>query len=372
MGVLKRRSNALIIYGAILVLVVRGVWGVAGTPETTSVPEGAVVQGALAQRLDRMLAGETSAGFNGTVLIATDGRVILHKSYGWADRRHEEPVTNATPFWIASISKQFAASAVLKLEESGRLSVQDSITRFFRDVPEDKKDITIQQLLTHTSGLPRSYAADGITDRDAAVRSILAQPLVGTPGQDFMYTNDAYNLIAAIVEIASGETYEDYLREQLLDPAGLEHTGFWGPPDHPEVAAIIGEAFPDTGVALPNWGFRGGVGMYSTAGDLYRWYLALDHDRVLTAADEQRMLTAYVQRGETGVGYGWFVSPAPGNTTYFWTRGYESFGHGAVLAVYPSRHVVIALTSNSGEREPRDPVSHHLAKELADSIFAQR
>jgi CubicO group peptidase (beta-lactamase class C family) len=371
MGLLKRRGKAVIIYGTVAVLAAASACGTSDAPATSSVPDRTVVEGELAEQLDRILAGRSQAGFNGSVLIAKDGRVILHNGYGWADRQHEEPVTIATPFWIASISKQFAAAAVMKLEEQGRLSLQDSIARFFPAAPEDKRHITIHQLLTHTAGLARNYAADGIADRDEAVRSLLSQPLAAAPGEGFGYTNDAYNLIAAIVEVSSEQRYEDYLRGQLLAPAGLVHTGFWGPADHPEVAAITGDAFPDSSVALSNWGFRGGVGMHSTAGDLYRWYLALDGGRVLSADNKQRLLTAYVRRGDTGVGYGWFASPAPGNTVCYWTRGYEGFGHGAVLAVYPSDGVVIAVTSNSGERRPGDPESHVLAQELADSILIQ-
>ena len=369
MGVLTRSRKALIIYWVALVLVISGVWGGASAPSTPTEPDKTVVQGELAERLDRFLAREMNAGFNGSVLIAKDGRVILHNGYGWADRRHEERVTITTPFWIASISKQFAAASVLKLEAQGRISLRDSIARFFPAAPEDKRGITVHQLLTHTAGLANNYAADGIADRDDAVRSILSQPLAKIPGEGFGYTNDAYNLIAAIVEISSGRPYETYIREQLLESAGMTHTGFWGPADHPEVAGILGEEFPDSGVALPNWGFRGGTGMYSTSGDLYRWYLALDNDRVLKRESKQLLLTAYVQRGATGVGYGWFVSPTPRNTTSYWTRGYEDFGHGAVLLIYPSERVIIAVTTNSGERSRGVPVSHHLAKELVDSIF---
>ena len=112
--------------------------------------------------------------------------------------------------------------------------------------------------------------------------------------------------------------------------------------------------------------------MHSTTGDLYRWYLALDNYGVLTGESKIRLLKVYVQRGETGVGYGWFVSPLPGKSNCYWTRGYEDFGHGAVLAVYPGERVFIAVTSNSGETSRGDPVSHYLARTLADSVFTIR
>jgi CubicO group peptidase (beta-lactamase class C family) len=306
------------------------------------------------------------------VLIAIDSRVVLHKAYGWADRQIGEPVTIMTPFWIASISKQFAAAAILKLMEKGRLSLDDSIARFFNAVPTDKREITLHQLLTHTAGLEQHYAADGIADRDEAVRAILAHPLVRPPGEGFGYSNDAYNLIAAVVEIAAGQPYETYLREQLLEPAGMRHTGFWGPEDHLEVAEILHGDLTGSSIVRPNWGFRGGVGMFSTSEDLYLWLQALEGDEVLSAAARHRMLSPHVMRGALGVGYGWFVSPTPQGTTSLWTRGYEDFGHGAVLATYPEEGVVIVVTSNSGEREGGRPVSHELAEELAEIILAPR
>jgi CubicO group peptidase (beta-lactamase class C family) len=329
-----------------------------------------VVRGDLAERLDRFLSDEESAGFNGSVLIAEGGRVILHKGYGYADSQRTERVTVTTPFWIASISKQFAAAAVLTLVERGRLSLQDSLARFFPGAPPDKSGITLHQLLTHTAGLAQNYAADGIVARDDAVAAILARPLARPPGEGFGYSNDGYNLIAAIVEVSSGLPYETYVRKRLLDPAGLAHTGFWGPGEHPEVAAMLYGEARDSSDLRPNWGYRGATGMYSTSGDLYRWYVALDEGRVLSKESRDRMLTAYTTTpGGTGVGYGWFLSRSPGNTSALWTRGYEDFGHGAVLADYPEDHVTLVVTSNSGERTGGRPVSHELSKELAVRIF---
>jgi CubicO group peptidase (beta-lactamase class C family) len=342
-----------------------------GEPDKATGIDDAGVHGELARSVDRHLVDEAESGFNGSVLVARNGVIVLHKGYGWADEEYGEPVTVTTPFWIASVSKQFAAAAILALEERGQLSLQDSIAKYLPDAPEDKRAITIHQLLTHTSGLQQNYAADGITDRDTAMRAIWAQPLARAPGEGYGYSNDAYNLIAAIVEISSHRTYESYVRDELLSPAGLTQTGFWGPADHRQVAAIRDYQFPDSSIVRPNWGFRGAVGMYSTAGDLYRWYLALKDGSVLSKASARRLTTPHLTRGatnSTGVGYGWFVSPTPRGTTSIWTRGYEGFGHGAVLASYPQERVVIAITTNSGADTSGVPVSHRLSSELAELI----
>lgn len=322
------------------------------------------------RELDVRLAEAVDSGFNGVVLVAIDGRTVLHRGYGWTDAERTIPVVPGTRFWIASISKQFAAAAILRLREQGRLSLDDPIDRFFPWAPAEKGRITIHQLLTHTAGLEQHYAADGIADRDEAVRAILAPPLLREPGTGFRYSNDAYNLLAAIVEVAAAQPYETYLRDQLLRPAGLMNTGFWGPPDHPEVAPIHWQEPSDSTNLRPNWGFRGGVGMYSTAGDLYRWYQVLDRGGVLSHSSRSLLLSAHVSRGDIGVGYGWFVSTKSWGARSVWTRGFESFGHGAVLATYPDEGVVIVVVSNSGEWA-EGPVTHVLADELAEVVFVR-
>lgn len=342
-----------------------------GLPRDSSAQAAAtVVQGERAQRLDRLLLQKADSGFNGSVLISLGGQIILHKGYGWADREHKVPVTTASPFWVASISKQFAAAAILKLAEQGRLSVQDPITRFFAAIPEDKRGITVHQLLTHTAGLEQRYAADGVTARESAIHAVLAAPLVSVPGERFEYSNDAFNLIAVIVEVAAGRPYEAYVREELLEPAGLTRTGFWGPLEHPEVAAIL-SAGPDSASMRPSWGFRGATGMFSTTGDLYRWYRALEENSVLSERSGRLLRSAQLPRQTVSIGYGWFISRTSRGTTSVWTRGFESFGHGAVLATYPDEGVVIVITSNSGERD-RLPLSHRLAQELELLVLPAR
>jgi CubicO group peptidase (beta-lactamase class C family) len=327
------------------------------------------VEGDLAHRLDRFLAQEADSGWDGTVLVARDGQVILHRGYGSWNHAGVESVTTVTPFWIASISKQFAAVASLKLIEAGKLSLADSLPKFFRNVPPDKQGIRLEQLLDHTAGLARKYAADGIEDRDRAVSAILAVPLDRKPGQEFGYSNDAYNLVAAIVEIASGTPYEQYLSDHLLRPAGLKHTGFWGPHEHPEVAPIRGQ-FADSANVRPNWGFRGATGMFSTAGDLYRWNEALHAGKIISRSRLDALLAPHTRsRKGFGVGYGWFSSRTSFGTPKIWTRGHEDFGHGAVLATYPKERTVIVVTSDAGDKDAL-PVSHRLSEQLEALIFA--
>ena len=208
------------------------------------------------KRIDEAVVRLVGRGFSGSVLVARHESVILHEGYGWLDRAHTLRVSPDTKFYIASISKQFAAAAILRLQEQGRLTVGDLINKYLTGVPADKAAITIHSLLTHTSGLGQAYAADGITNRDEAVRRVLAAPFKVKPGT-FNYTNDGYSLIAAIVEVAAQQPFETYLREQILRPAGLTSTGFWADPlraAEPQIAPTLKVIH-----AVANWGDRKSV-----------------------------------------------------------------------------------------------------------------
>jgi CubicO group peptidase (beta-lactamase class C family) len=319
-----------------------------------------------ARELDRLVLADEE--FEGSVLVEQRGRVLLHKGYGWIDRAHTRRVEPETPYWVASISKQFTAAAILRLAEEGRLSPEDPIGRYFPSVPEDKQPMTIHQLLTHTAGLRQNYAADGITDRDEAVRAVLKMPLQGPPGGRFSYSNDAYNLLAALVEIASGQAYEEYLAARLFRPAGLRRTGFWGSPGHESVAEIRSEM--DEAVRRPNWGFRGATGIFSTTGDLLRWYTALQEGRVLSAASRRELFAAHVPVSGGHAGYGWFTSRTPWGTNALWTRGTEGFGHNTIVVAYPAERVVIVAASNAGDGTPARPTpSRRVAAILATRLF---
>lgn len=307
----------------------------------------------LESRIDEFT--KTSTVFRGSLLVAKDGAIILHKGYG-------ANIDAETPFWIASISKQFTAAAILRLAEQKKLALDDPLTKFFAGVPDDKKSITVQQLLTHTAGFKQNYAADGIVDRDAAVRALLAQELAAAPGAGFRYSNDGYNLLAAIVEVASKESFEKYLQKELFDPVKLEHTGFWAAPSAAMVAPLARELDPSVRVA--NWGFRGATGVHSTTGDLYRWYTTSPSIAPLLAPQ----VTA---KDGDRVCYGWFITTTPHGRKRVWTRGTEDFGHNATLFAYPEERIVIVAASNAGDRG-KISASRRLVEDLTRLLFDSR
>ncbi len=298
--------------------------------------------------------------FSGTVLIAKGNKILLNQGYGFADLKKTVQVKSDTKFYIASITKQFTATAILKLEEQGKLKTTDLIGKFFKDFPPDKAQITIHQLLAHTAGLAQNYTADGIINRDEMVKAVLAEPLKNPIGENFGYGNDGYSLLAAIVEIISGQTYENFFKQNLLNPAKMKNTGFWGEPNV-LIANTKREITAD--VKMPNWGFRGSGGMYSTAKDLFKWQQALFTNKIIDSKQSrEKLLTPNNQTSKGMHAYGWFISKTKSGAKVYWTAGYEDFGHNGIVKVYPDGTVIIVLT-NSGDidgKPARDLVSNGL------------
>ena len=232
-----------------------------------------------------------SAGFSGVVLIERGGRVLLNRAYAPAGRRD---LTTESAFWLASTTKQFTAAAILKLVDQGKLALGDSLYHFFRRLPRDARAITVEQLLTHTSGIAPSGAAEGMTERDAAVRAILAEPLRRPPGESYHYEDEDYTVLAAVVEAVAGMPYEAFVERTLLIPAGLTHTGFCGrlTPNVAIAASAGAPAMPPPcrrGSTPVDWADRGATGLIGTAGDLVKWARALRGGKILSEGSREEL-----------------------------------------------------------------------------------
>ncbi|HEX3109741.1 MAG TPA: serine hydrolase domain-containing protein, partial [Thermoanaerobaculia bacterium] len=216
---MKRRAWILLV--AVVAVVAGAFWYFRGREESPQ-PKEVVIRG-----IDGYLSSLTSKGFAGAVLLEDKGEVLLDKGYGAADRTSGRPVTTATGFDIGSLVKPFTAAAILKLESRGKLRRSDPISRFFPSAPPDKAHITVQQLLEHTSGLPDivdavskpvTYTPDfdyEPVSRDEIVRRAMNAKLLSVPGAKSLYSNLGYSLLGAIVEIPSGEPYEQFVRETI-------------------------------------------------------------------------------------------------------------------------------------------------------------
>ena len=167
--------------------------------------------------------------FNGVTLVASEGEIILLKGYGLANAAQDEEMSVNHQFHIASVSKSFVAVSILQLVEAGKLTLDQTIDLYFPDMPHADQ-ITIHQLLTHTSGL---YSGDDLTNysKVTTIDEIIAPAFKTSnlyyeePGTYSIYSNLGYDVLGAIIEKVSGQSYEEYLQEHILDPTGMTHSG---------------------------------------------------------------------------------------------------------------------------------------------------
>ena len=302
------------------------------------------VDGPLQQKADKAIDGLEQSGYEGSVLVSRGDDLVYFRDSGVADAE-----TCVPSYWIASITKQFTAVGILLLQERDVLNVNDSIADHLPDVPSDKSGITLLHLLTHTSGLQQRYAADGITDREAAQDALLAPELVTEPGAEFSYANDNYNLLAMIIEVASGEAYEEFLGREVLSSSGMKNSGFWGLPLEsgscvPPVAAEVAQS--------ANWGFRGATGMRASVRDLHVFMRALDrHDFLSKKSTAMLMGNHLTSPSGTEIGFNWFGRKIDDGSHMKFSRGQESFGGNAVIYDYPDRRLRIITATNAGPAE---------------------
>ncbi len=320
--------------------------------------------GAWAQGPTASFAADTRAylkkleklGFAGVVLVARDGEPLMAEGYGLADRERGLPWGPGTVSTIGSITKQFTAAAILLLEQEGHLSVGDSITRYFEDVPADKRSITLHQLLTHSSGI---VDLKGLGDwdpvgRDEFVQRAMAQPLEFSPGESYAYSNAGYSLLGVVIQQLTGVPYERFVRDRLFLPHGMYETGYvlprWGKGRMAQGYAM-GERWGTVlerplGEDGPYWVLRANGGIHSTAYDMLRWARALTDGRVLSPESMAKYWAPHVSEGgDSHYGYGWVIMTVPPDVRVVTHNG----GNGilfADMAIIPDAGIVLFLQTN--------------------------
>ena len=219
--------------------------------------------------------------FMGAVLVAEDGKVLLSKGYGSANLEWSIPDSPSTKFRLGSITKQFTAASILLLEERGKLNIDDPVKKYMPDAPSAWDKITIYNLLTHTSGIPsftsfpdyESTEATSTTPKELVAR-FRDKPLNFQPGEKWEYSNSGYVLLGYLLEKVSGQSYKDFLQENIFKPLGMNDSGYDSntaiimhrasgyvlSPTGPENAGYVDMSIPFSAGAL-----------YSTTEDLLRW-----------------------------------------------------------------------------------------------------
>ncbi|HVC33548.1 MAG TPA: serine hydrolase domain-containing protein [Chloroflexota bacterium] len=289
-------------------------------------------------------------------IVARNGQVIFRRGYGLANVELGVPITPELLFRIGSVTKQFTAVAILMLAEDGMLSLDDDLTRFLPDYPIRGQTITVEHLLTHTSGI-KSYTSlpdwPSLWRKDLTIDELVGlfkdQPPDFAPGERFLYNNSGYILLGAIVEWVSGQSYEQFLTERIFGPAGMARTCY------DQTARIIHgrvsgyEQDKDGLVNAPYLSmtqpFAAG-GLLSSVDDLLRWDEALHGDRLVSAATLERALTsARLNDGTpTGYGYGWAIVDDEGHRVIEHSGGIHGFRSHALRL--PDEHVFVAVLAN--------------------------
>lgn len=339
-----------------VLLTTLGAWISSGCDAGTE-QESASQHLATKEMLDTRIAQRAAEdGFTGSVLVASNDELILHKTYGPLSTLKTGPA-----YWIASNSKQFTGALISVLAKEGKIDFDARIGQYLTGVPVDKQNITIRQLLTHTSGLDHQYAAEGITNREEAIVAILNVALMAPPGERYAYSNDGFSLLAILAEIVAGESFEELMRSRIFEPSGLEQTGLWGfetgefiapPLSNDAVEAQLDTIYVD-GHSQSNWGYRGSTGVYSTTHDLHRWAA-----RVLNARSDNDDPLALIQQpealvredGVSSIYYGFGLAVVERDGAFYKTShtGDDDWlGHNSVVTAFADGDIIIVL-SNSG------------------------
>ncbi|HEV3340654.1 MAG TPA: serine hydrolase [Pirellulales bacterium] len=299
---------------------------------------------------DYLAACVEAEQFNGTVLVARDNERLVSRGFGLANFEHEIPNTPQTKFRLGSITKQFTAMAIMILQERGKLSVDDRISKYLDASPETWKDVTLHHLLSHTSGIPNltSFPDFRQTIRLAATPAGMIdrfrdKPLEFVPGEKFAYSNSGYILLGVAIEKAAGKPYEAFLREAIFEPLGMNETGY----DHFEEIITSRAAGYQRGASLANAEFidmslpYAAGALYSTVGDLHRWHEALSAGTLLS----EKATTALFTPVKGDYAYGWNVQTRSGHVVTSHGGGINGFAT-SILRI-PDQNICIVVLSNT-------------------------
>jgi CubicO group peptidase (beta-lactamase class C family) len=289
--------------------------------------------------------------FNGSVLVVENNQIIYENTFGFADFENEEPLDADLPFYLASLGKQFTAAAIIKLEEEGKLSLDDHIKKYLPMMPKIYEPIKIHHLLTHTAGVPdyinnMNIARPGLTNMDVYRALIKQRNLQFTPGNKFRYSNSGYILLAMIVQVASGQTIENYFQEQIFDVFQMDNAFVYSTAtaNRQRVKGYSAKK------KLNDYNLMtvGDGGIYASARDLYKWEQALNTGKFINKESLDRIYTQVVLTNGRSrrYGFGWEIgSNSQGKLVYHdgELAGFRTY----MERQLESGNAVIILTNNS-------------------------
>ncbi len=331
----------------------------------------------LAEKLDSLFAqryGEGTPG--GSAIILKGNDVVYEKSWGVANYKTNATIDSNTFFNIASVSKQFTAMAILKLHEEGKLSIEDNVKQYFPEFKADFfKKIKIKHLLSHSSGLPDDRPR---TDRNFVLTATDMQSIEFykelnkinfEPGTNYEYQNPTFQLCYAIIEKVTGKSFEEYMRENIFDPAGMKETVYFEDGrDIPRMA----HGYEPADEAKTAWneydygeesffGTKADGGIYTSISEFINWEKALRNNVIISDSLKQvahsvitpvsgSTFSDYQNRANTGYGYGWFIEEIPGWPKKVYHTG-DNGGFQIYAGRFPEKEVLVLVFENRHDND---------------------
>ena len=332
-------------------------------------------------KVDKLFAKWDKPDSPGCALgIYKDGQIVYKRGYGMANLNDDVPITPATVFHVASMSKQFTAASILLLAQQGKLSLDDDVHKYIPELPSLGEPITLRQLLHHTSGIRDQwsllglagwrYSQDLITDDDVMSVLVRQQALNFKPGDKYMYSNSGFTLLAIIVRRVSGMSFREFTTKNIFQPLGMSHTHFRD--DHEEVIKHDALGYEQDGkdkpfrMNLTNFDTAGATSLHTTVEDLQLWDENFYHPRVGGPALIQQML----ERGKLNSGERQDYASGLVIGTY---KGLPTVDHAGADAGYrsdmirfPEQHFSVAVLCNFADTDPSA-----LAHQVADILLAR-
>ena len=351
-------------------------WTEAAIGQSVSCSSGPeIVQGQEAAQFDSLLRKWEAGGFSGVVLVLNRGEPVMRRAYGFSNWEQQVRNTLDTRFPVASVTKQFLAAAILRLETEGRLRVSDPISKYLGKFPGQTKDATIYDLLTHRSGVISSDTSFESSSSHEFLEKLKKAPRESEPGQRYRYSNGGYSLLAAIIERVSGRPFDTFMEEHLFQPAGMHCTHFTSDQKtargyelaESQISATIAPSLlhrmipityrPDLRPAQTissDWSIRASGGMVLTVGDLERWEQSLRQGSILSRKAQAQMFTRRfpISDGNQWQAYSWTIEQTASGRAVAHQYGDYSGYQSAYIRYSDGEWVLFLATNVSVGRGP--------------------
>ncbi len=284
-----------------------------------------------AKQIDDLLAFCYKKGlFNGTILVSDHGNVIYDKAWGYADFAAQREMKTESTFYLASVSKQFTCMAIMILQEQGKLSYDDPLSKYFSDFPDYADQATLRHMMHHTSGIPDHYSLGlnnpGLKNKDVYDLLVQQDTLLFEPGAQYSYSNGAYTLLSMIVAKVSGQSFAQFMKANIFEPLGMTNTLVFDETNPTVTNRVVGHtAFGNTDDY--QLFTTGAGGMFTTTGDLYKWDRALYTEKLVKQSTlAEAFEPTILNDGEVvNYGFGWNIQSDSLGKRVFHTGGMAGF-----------------------------------------------